>query len=216
MTATAKSAANTGTRAGKTPHLTRTQRTTILKALADPKRFELLERIARSSCPVGCGEALEALAIAPVMLSHHIKELQTSGLIDVRREGKFAFLSIRPGVLEAIAASLSSLSPTSCAWALSTCGDSPDRRFQLQGVFDTSHFRARELQLIDSPSSVPKPNLVIALAALLVVDPVSIHMRDAILKSAGSLPLFRRKVSTSVMAGFPCRISLRHSHAAGA
>jgi ArsR family transcriptional regulator, arsenate/arsenite/antimonite-responsive transcriptional repressor len=114
MTATAKSAESTATRAGKTPRLTRAQRTTILKALADPKRFELLERIARSSCPVGCGEALQALAIAPATLSHHIKELQTSGLIDVRREGKFAFLSIKPGVLEAIAASLTSLSPAGC------------------------------------------------------------------------------------------------------
>lgn len=94
--------------------LTRTQRTVILKALADPKRFELLEKIARSQCPLGCAEAHEALAIAPATLSHHIKELQTSGLIDVRREGKFAFLTIKPGVLEALSAYLQSLSPASC------------------------------------------------------------------------------------------------------
>lgn len=107
MTAPAKSAANP-------PRLARTQRTAILKALADPKRFELLERIARSNCPLGCTDAREALAIAPATLSHHIKELQTSGLIDVRREGKFHFLSIKPGVLEAIAASLTSLSASGC------------------------------------------------------------------------------------------------------
>ncbi len=94
--------------------LTRAQRTAILKALADPKRFELLERISRASCPLGCTDAREALAISPATLSHHIKELQTSGLIDVRREGKFHFLSIRPGILEALAATLQSLSPTSC------------------------------------------------------------------------------------------------------
>jgi len=110
MTATTKSAAAPRVRATKSPRLTRMQRTAILKALADPKRFELLERIARSSCPMGCAQAGEALAIAPATLSHHIKELHTSGLIDVRREGKFAFLSIKPDVLEAIAASLSSLS----------------------------------------------------------------------------------------------------------
>jgi ArsR family transcriptional regulator len=98
----------------KPVRLTRAQRTAILKALADPKRFELLEAIARSQCPLGCTAAHEALSIAPATLSHHIKELQTSGLIDVRRQGKFAFLSIKPGVLEALSAYLQSLSPTSC------------------------------------------------------------------------------------------------------
>jgi ArsR family transcriptional regulator, arsenate/arsenite/antimonite-responsive transcriptional repressor len=94
--------------------LTRAQRTALLKALADPKRFELLERIAKSSCPLGCTDAREALAIAPATLSHHIKELQASGIIDVRREGKYHFLSIKPGVLDALASNLLSLSPTSC------------------------------------------------------------------------------------------------------
>jgi ArsR family transcriptional regulator len=102
-------------RSTRRTRLTRAQRTALLKALADPKRFELLERISRASCPLGCADAREALAIAPATLSHHIKELQTSGLIDVRREGKFHFLSIRPGVLDALAASLQSLSSTSCS-----------------------------------------------------------------------------------------------------
>ena len=100
--------------AAKPIRLSRAQRTAILKALSDPKRFELLERIARSQCPLTCTMAGEALAISAATLSHHIKELQTSGLIDVRREGKFAFLTIKPRVLEAIAANLQSLSPGSC------------------------------------------------------------------------------------------------------
>src|SRR5215471_12336643 len=114
MAATAKSAARKSSRATKPPRLTRAQRTAILKALADPKRFELLENIARARCPLGCTAAHEVLAISPATLSHHIKELQTSGLIDVRREGKFAFLSIKPGVLEALSSHLQALSPTAC------------------------------------------------------------------------------------------------------
>jgi ArsR family transcriptional regulator, arsenate/arsenite/antimonite-responsive transcriptional repressor len=110
---TAKPEANS-TRAPKPARLTRAQRMAILKALADPKRFELLENIARASCPLGCTVAREALAISAATLSHHIKELQTSGLIDVRREGKFAFLTVKPGVLEALSAYLQSLSVTAC------------------------------------------------------------------------------------------------------
>ena len=98
----------------KKTRLTRAQRTAILKALSDPKRFELLEKIARTQCPLTCSMAGETLAISAATLSHHIKELQTSELINVRREGKFAYLTIKPGVLEALAAYLQSLSPTSC------------------------------------------------------------------------------------------------------
>lgn len=111
---TRKSNASKGT---KLPRLSRAQRTAILKALADPKRFELLERIARSNCPVGCAEALSALEIAPATLSHHVKELQAAGLVDVKREGKFAFLSIKPAVLEAMAASLAALARPDCTRA---------------------------------------------------------------------------------------------------
>jgi len=98
----------------KPSRLTRAQRSAILKALSDPKRFELLEKIARAQCPLTCTMAGEALAISAATLSHHIKELQTSGLIDVRREGKFAFLTMKPGVLEALSTYLQSLSPTGC------------------------------------------------------------------------------------------------------
>jgi ArsR family transcriptional regulator, arsenate/arsenite/antimonite-responsive transcriptional repressor len=99
----------------KPVRLTHAQRTAILKALSDPKRFELLEKIARAQCPLGCSAAKDALDISPATLSHHIKELQTSGLIDVRREGKFAFLSIKAGVLEALSEYLQSLSKPACA-----------------------------------------------------------------------------------------------------
>ena len=82
------------------------QRTAILKALADPRRFELLERIAKNNCPLGCSEALAEMPISAATLSHHIKELESAGLIEVRREGKYAFLSLRPGVLQSVASTL--------------------------------------------------------------------------------------------------------------
>jgi ArsR family transcriptional regulator, arsenate/arsenite/antimonite-responsive transcriptional repressor len=107
-------AAPKGDIAQKPARLTRARRTAILKALADPRRFELVERIARAQCPLGCADALTALAVSPATLSHHVKELETAGLIEVRREGKFAYLSLRPGVLAALAGSLASLETTGC------------------------------------------------------------------------------------------------------
>ena len=93
----------------KSARLARARRTAILKALADPRRFELLERIAQASCPLGCAQARAALPISAATLSHHIKELEAAGLINIRREGKFHYMSLRPGVLDSLAATLSAL-----------------------------------------------------------------------------------------------------------
>jgi ArsR family transcriptional regulator, arsenate/arsenite/antimonite-responsive transcriptional repressor len=108
MTATTEEEAQRKS-AKKKSKLTRTQRTAILKALADPRRFELLEKIARAGCPLGCAQARAALPISAATLSHHIKELETAGLIEVRREGKFHFLSLRPGVIESLITILGAL-----------------------------------------------------------------------------------------------------------
>lgn len=105
---------NNESQAPKPVRLSRTRRTAILKALADPRRFELLERIASAQCPMSCSQALAAIPIAPATLSHHIKELESAGIINTRREGKFHFLSLRAGVLEALAAALSELESTPC------------------------------------------------------------------------------------------------------
>jgi len=78
----------------------------ILKALADPRRFELLERIAAAPVPLSCAEAKEALCISPATLSHHIKELEAAGLIRTERQGKYISLTLRKEVWEAFQQSL--------------------------------------------------------------------------------------------------------------
>lgn len=96
------------------PRLSPVRRTALLKALADPRRYELLEHIARSSCAFSCSDAFNALQIAPATLSHHVKELETAGLIEIERVGKFHNLKLRPGILEALAETLQSLSSLPC------------------------------------------------------------------------------------------------------
>ena len=93
-----------------TTRMAQAQRTAILKALADPRRFEVLERIANSGCALSCSQTLADLPIAAATLSHHLKELEAAGLIHVQREGKYHMLSVQPGVLDAMAETLQALS----------------------------------------------------------------------------------------------------------
>ncbi len=101
----------------KPARISKARHVAILKALADPRRYELLERIAKAGCPLGCAQALAALPISAATLSHHVKELESAGLIEVRREGKFAYLSLKPGILTAVASSLTALETKPCGAA---------------------------------------------------------------------------------------------------
>jgi ArsR family transcriptional regulator len=63
----------------------------ITKALADPHRFEVFERIARETDEAACAALTDECQISQATVSHHIKELKNAGLIQVRRQAKFRF-----------------------------------------------------------------------------------------------------------------------------
>ena len=85
------------------------QRMTILKALADPRRMEIVERLAATEGCAGCGDMRECLPISAATLSHHLKELETAGLIEIGRDGKFARLALRRDVWQAFLGDLQRL-----------------------------------------------------------------------------------------------------------
>lgn len=66
----------------------------VAKALADPQRFAMLERIARSDGEVACMALVQELPITQATISHHIKELANAGLITCRKEGKCGFFRV--------------------------------------------------------------------------------------------------------------------------
>lgn len=71
----------------------------IAKALADPRRFEILEVIAGAGDEMCCGAVVECFPVAQATVSHHLKELTEAGLIETRAEGQFKYLRARPDVL---------------------------------------------------------------------------------------------------------------------
>src|SRR5262245_28367333 len=72
----------------------------IAKALADPRRFEILEHIAQQA-EVGCRRLCGCFPVRQATISHHLKELASAGLVESRRDGQFVYYKTRPAVLEA-------------------------------------------------------------------------------------------------------------------
>ena len=72
----------------------------IAKALADPRRFEILQHIAQQA-EVGCQRLCGCFPVRQATISHHLKELASAGLVESRRDGQFVYYRTRPDVFEA-------------------------------------------------------------------------------------------------------------------
>jgi ArsR family transcriptional regulator, arsenate/arsenite/antimonite-responsive transcriptional repressor len=81
----------------------------IAKAIADPKRFEMLQKIGESKDAPTCSCIRDWTGLAPATITHHIKELDQAGLVKIERDGKFAHLTFRRDVWKAYLKRLSAL-----------------------------------------------------------------------------------------------------------
>lgn len=90
----------------------------VLYALADPVRLEIVRRLATGDCPLNCSSAAPA-HLAKSTMSHHFQILREAGLICSERRGTEVVNTLRlneierkfPGVVGAI---LNAAKPLEC------------------------------------------------------------------------------------------------------
>ena len=85
--------------------MTARDRDAISRVLSDPRRFEILKHIAAKPSKA-CADLRCAFPISAATLSHHLKELESAGLIEINRRGKFADLVFQRAAWRAYLAEL--------------------------------------------------------------------------------------------------------------
>jgi ArsR family transcriptional regulator len=66
----------------------------LFRALADPARIKIVNLLVRSEGPVCACEFMPTLGLTQATVSHHLKKLTESGLVEREQRGKWAFFSL--------------------------------------------------------------------------------------------------------------------------
>lgn len=85
----------------------------VFKALGDPVRLRLMSMIASrgEGGEVCVCELTPAFDLSQPTISHHLKLLRRAGLIDCERRGTWVYYWVLPGVLDRLAAFLTTTQP---------------------------------------------------------------------------------------------------------
>src|SRR6266542_6239250 len=77
----------------------------VLKALADPKRFKMVQEIAAAG-ELPCGQVGERFPLSQPTISHHLKILTDAGVIVVREAGQQHFITVNVDLIAQVSAYL--------------------------------------------------------------------------------------------------------------
>lgn len=77
----------------------------VLKALADPKRFRMVQQLAQGG-ELCCGDLGRCFAVSQPTISHHLKLLADAGVLTVRHDGQHHFISVNRALLDEVSALL--------------------------------------------------------------------------------------------------------------
>ena len=81
----------------------------IGRALAEPRRLEILRQIGAATESMQCSALLQCHEVSAATMSHHTKELEAAGLIEAVKQGKFIRFTIQRPVLNAYLEQLSEI-----------------------------------------------------------------------------------------------------------
>lgn len=98
-----------------------TQTARLFQALADETRVRVIDMLASGEKCV-C-DLQDALGAAQSRLSFHLKVLREAGLVNDRKQGRWNFYSLKPEVLDDMAAYLQDRKPDPDAWSNCACGE---------------------------------------------------------------------------------------------
>jgi DNA-binding transcriptional ArsR family regulator len=82
----------------------------IARALADPRRYDLLRRIGKAGDTLSCESIrTNCCVVTAATISHHMRELENAGLVKSTREGKFVTYRLCREVLDAYLARMAQI-----------------------------------------------------------------------------------------------------------